>query len=68
MYGGDVVTFVGVNFVAVPTVTVDGVQCSVNLGTVNSTYFQCTTGSRLVLPNGNSFAVRFGNQIPILRD
>ena len=68
MYGGDVVTFVGVNFVAVPTVIVDGVQCSVDVGTVNSTHFQCTTGSRLVLPNGNSFVVRFGNQIPILRD
>lgn len=51
VFGGDVITFTGLNFeVGTPYVIIDGVDCDVNETSMNSTFFQCITGSRLTLP------------------
>lgn len=69
VYGGEVVNFTGVGFsLGLPQVSVDGVQCTVNVSTVTDTFFACVTGSRLALPAANSFVVRIGDQNPVLRD
>lgn len=45
------ITFTGLNFeVGTPYVIIDGVDCDVNETSMNSTFFQCITGSRLTLP------------------
>lgn len=48
-----------------PTVTIDGIACAVTASSATS--ITCTVGSRLTLPAANSFIVKVGDSIAIVR-
>lgn len=68
IYGGTTLIFDGVNFdvTATPSVLIDGVSCTVTVGSVTTTSFTCVTGARLTFPDKNSLSVTFGNNNALL--